>query len=142
MRSCSDRLTVDGLQDSHGRTALAIIGHGYMGRIYQKACDGLIREKRCEPYYKFGLPELLPSLTLCAVADPLYGRDETADPRRYPSLEGILEQRAHCGLNAAVIASPIATHYDVAGRLIRNKIHTLTACTQSDPGGGRREGDT
>jgi predicted dehydrogenase len=109
------------------KTNLAIIGSGYMGKIYQKACRELSNQHGVETYYKHGLPELLREFELKAIADRSFASDppEEADGiRRFASVEEMLKAE-ELGINAAVIATPISTHAEIAEKLIRKGISLL-----------------
>ena len=51
------------------KTHLAIIGYGYMGEIYKKACIELYSQENMETYYKYDLPGMLKGFELKAIVD-------------------------------------------------------------------------
>ena len=122
-------------------TNLIIIGYGYMGHVYEKACAQLIIDRAYETYYKYGLPSFLDKLSLLAVVDPDEEKGKTfqyfpeksktgkGGPVFFTSLESALKEADSWGpqerVNAAVIASPISTHFEIARELIHRRTNLL-----------------
>ncbi len=109
------------------KTNLAIIGYGYMGRIYKKACFELYRQERLESYYKYDLPGMLRNFKVKAVVDTgfpdtYYNNDEKI---WYFNTFEELFSHEDLVINAAVIATPISTHFEVAAELLRHKFALL-----------------
>lgn len=96
---------------------LAIIGYGYMGHIYRKAYRELKDERQGENYYKIDLDELISGVELVAVVDPAISGEDLNELQKngisiFTNIEGLF--RSDLKVDAAVIASPIATHFDSA----------------------------
>jgi UDP-N-acetylglucosamine 3-dehydrogenase len=111
-----------------GRTRLAIVGYGYMGRIYHKAFRELKDERQDENYYKIDLDELISGVELVAVADPALGETERGELSRggIRVADGVGELlAAGLDLDAAVIASPIPTHREIAGACLERGLSLL-----------------
>ncbi len=106
------------------KTNLAIIGYGYIGNIYKNACDELCRQKKYETYYKYDLPTLLENFKLKAIVDPKLKTEKRNGIYYFNSIDNLLE-RKDLKINAAVIATPIKTHFNIAGKLIKNNISLL-----------------
>jgi len=109
------------------KTNFAIVGSGYMGRIYQKACLELSSQSGYESYYKHDLPELLRDFQLKAIVDVSFQKDkppESSGINFFGSVDEMLQNK-DSGINAAVIATPINTHAEIAEKLIRNNISLL-----------------
>jgi len=108
-------------------TNLAIIGSGYMGRIYQNACRELSDRRGYESYYKHDLPELLNNFELKAIVDNAFVPESTDENNPIPGFRSVDEmlEAKELGINAAVVATPIDTHADIAEKLIRNNISLL-----------------
>lgn len=109
------------------KTYFAIIGFGYMGKIYKNACFELYNRENIESYYKYDLPEMLKEFKLKAIVDtsftrPYYDNDE--DIWYFNSVDSMLEM-PDLNINTAVISTPIKSHFDIAKRLIQNKISLL-----------------
>jgi len=108
-------------------TNFAIIGSGYMGRIYQKACLELNDQSGYESYYKHNLPELLRSFKLRAIVDESFKKNKPPENNGisfFGSVDEMLQDKKP-GINAAVIATPINTHAEIAEKLIRSNISLL-----------------
>ncbi len=108
-------------------TQLAIIGYGYMGEIYKKACQELYNQGKIETYYKYDLPRMLKGFRLRAIVDTRfddshYNRDE--EIWYFNSIDVMLKQD-NLNINAVVISTPINTHFEIAERLIKNKLSLL-----------------
>ncbi|RKX85747.1 MAG: hypothetical protein DRP70_11210 [Spirochaetes bacterium] len=109
------------------KTNFAIVGSGYMGRVYQKACLELSSQSGYESYYKHDLPELLRDFQLKAIVDVSFQKDkppESSGINFFGSVDEMLQNK-DSGINAAVIATPINTHAEIAEKLIRNNISLL-----------------
>ncbi len=105
----------------------AIVGYGYMGRIYKNACLELYSRDKIEPYYKYDLPGMLRRFRLRAVVDTGFGKswyDPDEDIWYFSSVDE-MTARGDLGINSAVVATPIGTHYDVASRLIKAGLSLL-----------------
>jgi predicted dehydrogenase len=109
------------------KTQLAIIGYGYMGEIYKKACFELYCQDKIETYYKYNLPGLLKNFKLAAIVD-IHITDSHLNEDEgvwyYPSVEEMLKEDC-LEINAAVISTPIKTHLEVAKKLIFHNISLL-----------------
>ncbi len=108
-------------------TNLAVIGYGYMGKIYRKAAFELYDRKNIESYYKYDLPGMLKSFRLKAVvdikfADSRYSKEE--DLWYLDSVETLIGMK-ELGINAAVVSTPIKTHFEIAEKLIQSGISLL-----------------
>ncbi|MCD6396262.1 MAG: Gfo/Idh/MocA family oxidoreductase [Spirochaetaceae bacterium] len=109
------------------KTNLVIIGFGYMGKVYRKACLELYKDKKIETYYKYDFPGMLKGFSLKAIVDTRF------ESSIYNSEEGIwyfssLQEMLTHGdpeVDAAIIATPIKTHYSIASELIQNGISLL-----------------
>ena len=106
------------------QTHLAIIGYGHMGQIYKSACEQLCHYKKYENYYKYDLPQFLDDLKLVAIVDPLLKTSKQNELHFFNSLEEMLNA-SMLNINAAVIASPIKTHQQIARELIEKNIDLL-----------------
>jgi len=109
------------------RTNLVIIGYGYMGKIYKKACLELYSQKNIETYYKYDLPGMLEVFTLKAVVDTgflesYYDSDEGI--WYFNSLQDLLLKK-ELGINTAVVSTPIKTHFEISKKLINNSLSLL-----------------
>jgi len=110
-----------------GRTNLAIIGSGYMGKIYQNACMELSNQDGYESYYKHDLPQLLRDFKLQAIVDPSFKNSpplKTNGIRYFTSVDEMLSD-SELEINAAVVATPISTHLSIAEKLIKNNVSLL-----------------
>ncbi len=109
------------------KTNFAIIGSGYMGKIYHNACLELGKQKGYESYYKYGLPKLLKDFKLKAIVDIAF---DDSKPKKekgikyFSSVDKMLLDK-DLNINAAVVATPIKTHAEIAEKLIRNNISLL-----------------
>ena len=109
------------------KTNLAIIGFGYMGEVYKKACLELYKDKKIETYYKYDFPGMLKGFSLKAIVDTRF------ESSIYNSEEGIwyfsslqkMLTHSDPEVDAAIIATPIKTHYSIASELIQNGISLL-----------------
>ncbi|MBU2515900.1 Gfo/Idh/MocA family oxidoreductase, partial [bacterium] len=108
-----------------GKTVLAIIGYGYMGKIYHTACRELIQQKKRETNYKAGVNRLLDKLSLKAIVDPLVKIGYRGGIWYFNDIGHMLARRIEMGINAAIIATPIPTHYDIARQCINAYLHLL-----------------
>lgn len=109
------------------RTHFAIIGYGYMGKIYKTASLELYNQKNIETYYKYDLPRILKGFRLKAIVDTGFSASQYIqedDIWHFNSVDAMLEQR-DLNIDAAVVATPIRTHFELAKKLIRNKISLL-----------------
>ena len=109
------------------KTNLAVIGYGYMGEIYRKAAFDLYDQNNIESYYKYDLPGMLKDFRLKAVVDikfteSRYNAEE--DLWYINSVEELVEKK-ELGINAAVVATPIKTHFPIAKLLIEKGISLL-----------------
>ncbi|MGL1893860.1 MAG: Gfo/Idh/MocA family oxidoreductase [Spirochaetaceae bacterium] len=108
-------------------TSFAIIGYGYMGHIYKKACIELYDRKNIENYYKYNLPEMLKDFKLKAIVDTIFTEstyNEEEGIWYFPSVDEMLN-RPELEINSAVISTPIKTHFGIAKLLILSKISLL-----------------
>lgn len=96
---------------------LAIIGYGYMGHIYRKAFRELKDERQGENYYKIDLDELISGVELVAVVDPAINEEDHIELQR-SGIQIFKETgdlfASGLEIDAAVVASPISTHFDLA----------------------------
>ncbi len=109
------------------KTNLAIIGYGYMGKVYKKACFELYDKAKLESYYKYDLPVLLKDFRLKAVVDTGFDgchHDEREGIWYFNSLRSFLDHR-DLQVHAAVVATPIPTHYEIARILAQHRISLL-----------------
>ena len=100
-----------------GRIRLAIIGYGYMGHIYRKAFRELKDERQGENYYKVDLNELISGVELIAVVDPSTSAEDHMELQQsgiaiFTDIDGLFSSDLE--IDAAVIASPITTHFGIA----------------------------
>ena len=110
-----------------GKTHLAIIGYGYMGEIYKKACFELYNRENFETYYKYDLPEILKGLKLVVIVDTQFPDSHYDDDEGIwycNSIEKMLEKE-DLEVDAAVVATPIKTHAVIAKKLISHNISLL-----------------
>jgi predicted dehydrogenase len=115
-------------RNTTGKTRLAIIGYGYMGHVYHQAFRELKVERQSEHYYKINLDDLLSGIDLVAVVDPVFKESdrtqlEQEGVRGFKDLETLFASRLD--IDAAVIASPIATHFDLARACLERGISLL-----------------
>lgn len=110
------------------RVRLAIIGYGYMGHIYHKAFRELKDERQGENYYKIDLEELISGVDLVAVVDPSINQEDHSELQSC----GIPVFKNTCALfesglevDAAVLASPISTHFDIARTCLERGLSLL-----------------
>jgi len=111
----------------NSKTNLAIIGCGYMGEIYRKAAVELYDRKNIESYYKYDLPGMLTNFRLKAVVDIKFADSsyrEGEDLWHLDSIETLIGMK-ELGVNAAVVSTPIKTHFQIAQKLIRSGISLL-----------------
>ena len=108
-------------------TNLAIIGYGYMGEIYKKACLELYNQEKIETYYKYNLPGLLNNFKLAAIVDTKFTDSHYNSGEKIWYCSSIEEMFAigELKINAAVVSTPIKTHLEVAKKLISNSIALL-----------------
>ena len=109
------------------KTHLAIIGYGYMGEIYKKACIELYSQEKIETYYKYNLPGILKGFKLKAIVDTKFtGSYHIQDEGiwYFNSIEAMFEQD-ELEINTAVISTPIKTHFEIAKKLIKKNISLL-----------------
>jgi UDP-N-acetylglucosamine 3-dehydrogenase len=109
------------------KTNLAIIGYGFMGHIYKKACLELYEQKNIETYYKYNLPVMLKEFTLKAIVDTGFENScfNEEEGIWYFSSIDIMLQHNELEIDTAVIATPIKTHLTLADKLIRSKLSLL-----------------
>lgn len=108
-------------------TFFAIIGYGYMGKIYKNACFDLYNREKIESYYKYNLPDMLKDFKLSAIVDTEFTESY------YNSEEGVwyfssvdeMLKRDDLEINTAVISTPIKTHFEIAKKLIQSNISLL-----------------
>jgi predicted dehydrogenase len=88
-----------------------------MGHVYRKAFRELKDERQGENYYKVDLEELISGVDLVAVVDPAINEEDCAELHR----NGIRNFKdtvelfdSGLELDAAVLSSPISTHFDIA----------------------------
>jgi predicted dehydrogenase len=109
------------------KTHLAIIGYGYMGEIYKKACLELYNQEKFETYYKYNLPGILSDFKLAVIVD-IRITDSHFNAEEgiwyYHSVEDMLEDNS-LEINSAVISTPIKTHLKIAKKLILHNISLL-----------------
>ena len=108
-------------------TNLAIIGYGYMGNIYKKACFELYDRKNVELYYKYDLPGMLEDFCLKAIVDTAFNEsvyNPEEDIWYYHSIEELLNSR-DLAIDAAIVSTPIKTHFNIASKLIKHRISLL-----------------
>jgi predicted dehydrogenase len=96
---------------------MAIIGYGYMGHIYRKAFRELKDGRQGESYYKVDLNELISGVELIAVVDPSTSAEDRMELQQsgiaiFTDIDGLFSSGLE--IDAAVIASPIATHFGIA----------------------------
>lgn len=111
-----------------GKIQLAIIGYGYMGHVYHQAFRELKIEHQSEHYYKINLDDLLSGIDLVAVVDPVFKESDRAEleqegVRGFENSQALFASQPDIG--AAVIASPIPTHFDVARDCLERNISLL-----------------
>jgi len=109
------------------KTDLAIIGYGYMGEIYKRACIELYNQENIETYYKYDLPGMLKGFKLKAIVDTKFAESYHMPEDGiwyFNSIDAMLEQD-DLTINAAVIATPIKTHFEIAKKLILSSISLL-----------------
>lgn len=109
------------------KTNLAIIGYGYMGEIYRKACIELYSQEKIETYYKYNLPGILKGFRLKAIVDTKFTHSsyQAEDGIWYfNSIEAMVE-KTDLEINTAVISTPIKTHFEIAKKLILYNISLL-----------------
>jgi len=98
-----------------------------MGEVYKKACLELYKDKKIETYYKYDFPGMLKGFSLKAIVDTRF------ESSIYNSEEGIwyfsslqkMLTHSDPEVDAAIIATPIKTHYSIASELIQNGISLL-----------------
>ena len=109
------------------KTNLAIIGYGYMGEIYRKACIELYSQEKIETYYKYNLPGILQDFKLKAIVDIKFN-GSTCNKEDgvwyFNSIEAMIE-KGELEINAAVISTPITSHFEIAKKLILSNISLL-----------------
>lgn len=103
-------------------TRLALIGCGYMGGIYRRAYEEIRTGRHAEDYYKGDLPRWLRGLRLVAVVDPVPDR-RGGDAPGFASVDDLLA--SGIGVDCAILATPIPTHYPLARQFIERGIHLL-----------------
>ncbi len=109
------------------KTNLAIIGYGYMGGIYKKACLELYDQKNIETYYKYDFPGMVKGFRLKAVVDIKFSESWFSEEDEiwfFNNIDQMLRQ-LDLSINTAVISTPIRTHFDIAKKLISNNISLL-----------------
>ncbi len=109
------------------KTCLAIIGYGYMGKIYKKSCLELYNQKKLESYYKYDLPAMLEEFRLKAIVDTKFTDShyvQEDDIWYFNSIEAMLK-REDLYIDSAVIATPIKEHFEIAKKLIMQNISLL-----------------
>lgn len=107
---------------------LAIIGYGYMGHIYRKAFRELKDERQGESYYKINLEEMISRVDLAAVVDPTVNAEDQTELqesgiRLFKDMDALFN--SGLGIDAAVLASPISTHFDIARRCLERGLSLL-----------------
>lgn len=115
-------------RNTTGKTRFAIIGYGYMGHVYHQAFRELKVERQSEHYYKINLDDLLSGIELTAVVDPVLKESDRAELEQegvlgFKDLETLFVSRPD--IDAAVIASPIPTHFDLARACLERGISLL-----------------
>jgi len=93
------------------------VGYGYMGHIYRKAFGDLKDQRLGENYYKIDLDALLSRVSLTSVVDPSVSREDEQLLREggiavFKDIGDLLSSPS--APDAAVISSPIGTHYGIA----------------------------
>ena len=111
----------------NSRTNLAIVGYGYMGKIYKNASFELYSQSKMESYYKYDLPGMLKGFRLRAIVDPVFSssRHDAEEDIWYLTSLKELFSRDDLEIDCAVIATPIKTHFSVALELIRHRLSLL-----------------
>jgi len=108
-------------------TDLAIIGYGYMGRIYKKACLELSCQKRVETYYKHDFPGLIKGFSLKAIVDTKFTEssyDDEEDIWYFNSIKSMFACK-ETTVNAVVLSTPIGSHFALARTLVSHDISVL-----------------
>jgi predicted dehydrogenase len=109
------------------KTNLAIIGYGYMGEIYRNACIELYNQEKIETYYKYNLPGILRDFKLKAIVDIKFNGSSYNEKDKvwyFNSIEAMIE-KDELEINAAVISTPIKTHFEIAKKLVLSNISLL-----------------
>jgi len=98
-----------------------------MGEIYKKACIELYNQEKIETYYKYDLPGILKGFRLKAIVDTKFTASYYKQEYGicyFNSIDAMLEQN-DLKINAAVISTPIKTHFEIAKKLILDNISLL-----------------
>lgn len=98
-----------------------------MGEIYKKACIELYNQEKIETYYKYDLPGILKGFRLKAIVDTKFTEFHSMPENGiwyFNSIDAMLEQN-DLKLSAAVISTPIKTHFEIAKKLILNNMSLL-----------------
>jgi UDP-N-acetylglucosamine 3-dehydrogenase len=115
-------------QTKPDRIRLAIIGYGYMGHVYRRAFRELKDERQGENYYKVDLEELISGIDLVAVVDPAINEEDRAELQRsgvriFTGTEDLFGSGMK--LDAAVLSSPISTHFEIARSCLERGLSLL-----------------